>query len=422
MVIYNVKEGDTLYKIAERMGTDIERIVIDNGLNDPDKLVVGQTLIIRSPLTLHTVIEGENIYSVAEKYGVTTNQIWQNNIDIGGNTALEIGKRIVINDAPKQYSRKIATSAYVYSSVNRKLLMATLPYLTYLTVYSYGVEDDGYLGELDDEEIISLARRYGVLPIMHIANIDHNGDYSPELAKNIISDRGRQDLLIGEIIKNVTDKRYSGALIDFEYVPREYSEDYARLLSRLDEKLGSGGHKVWSSLPSKNDDMEEGELLGGYDYKKLGDASDKAILQTYGWGHMYSAAGAIAPFDKIYSVCEYAKENIEGEKLFLGVPNYGYDWSEGSDTAPLGNVAAIHLAAKRMVSINYDVAAASPYFEYYDDKKRLHKVYFEDARSVSSALSLVDEMGLYGISVWNAMKPNPAMWMLINGSYDIEKL
>ena len=422
MVIYTVKENDTLFRIAERFGTEVERIVLDNQLEEPDKLVVGQTLIIRAPLTVHTVSEGENIYSIAEKYRVTTNQIWRNNIDIGGKTALESGKTIVINDAPTQYARKIATSAYVYPSVNRELLMATLPYLTYLTVFSYGIEDDGYLGELEDEDIISLARQYGTSPIMHIANIDQNGNYSPELAENIISDRGRQDILIGDIIKKVTDKKYSGVLLDFEYVPREYAKDYVKLLERIDEKLGSGGRRLFSALLSNSYGGESEKLWEGDDYKEIGEITDSTVLQTYGWGNMYSEAGAIAPFDKVAKVCGYAEKNIDAKKLFLGVPNYGYDWCAGRAAVPIGNAEAVALALKRRVSVEYDAASASPYFEYYDDNRRRHKVCFEDARSVSASLSLVDELGLYGISVWNAMKAFPAMWMLINGSYDIEKL
>lgn len=422
MVIYTVKKDDTLYTIAERLGADIDRIILDNQLDETEDLVVGQSLVIRSPLSYHTVCEGENIYSIAEKYRVTIDQIWQNNVDIGGRTTLTVGQRIVINDVPKIYKNSVSTSAYVYPGVKRELLMSILPYLTYLTVFSYGIEEDGYLSEIDDEDIIALAKEYGTSPIMHISNIDYNGNYSPELVNSVLSENESQNIFIGNILRKVTEKRYSGVILDIEYIPRELSEKYAIFLEKLDEKLGSGGYKLWIALPPKSKDSYDDILREGYDYKIFGEVSDKVVLQTYGWCNTYSEAGAISPFDKVYDVCDYARKNIDTKKLFLGIPNYGYDWSTGDSALPLGNREAIKIAREKGGEVKYDASASSPHFEYYDAEGCLHSIYFEDVRSISALLSLINEFGFCGLSVWNAMKLDPELWVLINGSYRIEKV
>ncbi|GEM_PF-3206710 len=45
-VEYTVKEGDTLSRIAAQNGSSVDAIVKANGLGDPDKIQVGQKLII----------------------------------------------------------------------------------------------------------------------------------------------------------------------------------------------------------------------------------------------------------------------------------------------------------------------------------------------------------------------------------------
>ena len=429
MIIYTIEKGDTLYDIAKRLGADEKLIARDNEIVNPDVLTVGQSLVIRTPQTLHTVSEGENIYTVAQNYGVSTNQLWRNNPNLGGGVALRAGEMLVVSDAPPIYGRTVASNAYVYPAVNREVLRKTLPYLTYLTLFSYGVEDDGELSEIDDTPIIELARQYGVAPIMMVSNLTPEGNYSPEISERILSSRSLQDILIGEILRTVAEKRYSGVNVDFEYVPARYADEYSAFLERLDEKLGSGGYPLWVSLAPKSEDAQSGMLYEGHNYEALGRAADKSVLQTYGWGNMYGEAMAIAPMDKVREVAEYAKGRIEPSRLFLGTPNYGYDWSvpfvNGTRATPLGNREATELAAERSAAIEYDTAAQAPSFGYFtreDGSPKERKVWFQDARSVEAVMKLIDELGLYGVSVWNAMKYFPQLWLVLNGAYNIEKI
>lgn len=45
-MIYSVQSGDTLYKIANRFGTTVQRLVELNDIEDPDSLEIGQRLLI----------------------------------------------------------------------------------------------------------------------------------------------------------------------------------------------------------------------------------------------------------------------------------------------------------------------------------------------------------------------------------------
>ena len=96
MIIYTVKNGDTLYNIAARYGVSAEILARDNELGEGNALTVGQTLVILQPKTVYEVQEGENLYSVAGRFGVTVGELWRNNAFLGGRVELTPGQLLTI--------------------------------------------------------------------------------------------------------------------------------------------------------------------------------------------------------------------------------------------------------------------------------------------------------------------------------------
>ena len=46
----------------------------------------------------------------------------------------------------------------------------------------------------------------------------------------------------------------------------------------------------------------------------------------YEWGYALSEPMAVAPINKVEQVVRFAVSQIRPEKIFMGIPNYGYDW------------------------------------------------------------------------------------------------
>ncbi|MCI2105480.1 MAG: glycosyl hydrolase family 18 protein [Intestinimonas sp.] len=133
---------------------------------------------------------------------------------------------------------------------------------------------------------------------------------------------------------------------------------------------------------------------------------------------------AVAPLPNVRRVVEYARTEIPVEKLWLGMPNYGYDWplpyQQGVTKATsISNRYAVSLARRYGVSIEYDETAQSPWFRYRDERGTEHEVWFEDARSVQAKLALIDEYGLDGAGYWNVMRPFPQNWLVLDSMYRI---
>ena len=76
---------------------------------------------------------------------------------------------------------------------------------------------------------------------------------------------------------------------------------------------------------------------------------------------------AVAPLPNVRTVLDYAVTAIPPEKILLGVPNYGYDWSlpfvQGASRAQsLSNQRAIELALQYQIAIAYDETVQAPFF------------------------------------------------------------
>ena len=146
----------------------------------------------------------------------------------------------------------------------------------------------------------------------------------------------------------------------------------------------------------------------------------------YEWGYTYGPAMAVAPVNKVRQVLDYAAQVMPAEKILMGVPNYGYDWTlpfvQGTAARSLSNIDAVTLAGQVRTSIQYDQAAQSPFFRYYDGDGRQHEVWFEDARSLRAKYALVDEYGLAGVSFWNLNKLFRTNFIVLESMFSVEKV
>ena len=118
-------------------------------------------------------------------------------------------------------TRKLGTidvNGYAFPNINRTVLQDTLPYLTYLSIFSYQVRPDGSLIAINDTPLIEAARQAGVAPIMVITNIEEGASFSSDLAHTILTDLQVRENVINNVVNTLESKNYFGLDIDFEYI------------------------------------------------------------------------------------------------------------------------------------------------------------------------------------------------------------
>ena len=423
MVIHVVQPGDTLYSIALQYGIPMSLLMETNDLNGSLQLAVGQALVVRIPRITHTVQQGDTLLSIAQKHGLSLRQLYRNNPILNGFPELWPGQTLIISyqEEPEQTAE---FNGYAYPFIDLGLLRQVLPYLTWLTPFTYGFTPDGTLIIPEDGILLSMARDYSVSPLMHLSTLTQEGSFSSELASNLLHDPSAQQALIENVISNITQKNYGGLDVDFEFLPAEDALLYVEFLRQLKNRLSPLNLPLITALAPKTYADQPGLLYEGHNYAQIGSVSDAVLLMTYEWGYTYSSPMAVAPLPNVRRVLEYALTEIPAGKIFLGLPAYGYDWPlpyvKGETRATsISCRHAVKLAAKYSVEIQYDAYSQSPWFRYRSESGQLHEVWFEDARSIQAKLSLIQEYGLRGAGYWNLMRPFPENWQVVNAAFRV---
>ena len=424
MEIHVVQPGETLEQIARQYGVSVERIAADNRLNVQSALVPGQTLVILYPAESYTVQPGDTLDSIAGALGVPVNQLLRNNPILGGYPSIYPGQTLVVS-YQQEKEGALSVNGYVYPFVNRDVLQQALPYLTYLTLFTYGFTTGGDLIELDDEELIGLAKSAGVAPLMHLSTLTPAGNFSSELANLVLNRPDLQEKLIGQVLTVLGAKGYAGLDVDFEFVDPANRQAYIDFIRTVTERLNAEGYLVVTALAPKTSPNQPGLLYEAHDYEGIGEASNAVLLMTYEWGYSEGPPMAVAPLPSVRRVPDYGVTAIPPEKIYMGMPNYGYDWPlpfvRGETKAPsIGNVEAVDIARRAGAAIQYDETSQAPHFNYSQNGQG-HEVWFEDARSIRAKLALVPEYGLEGVGYWNLMRPFPQNWLVLNALYEIRK-
>ena len=77
-IVYIVKKGDTLSKIALNYDTSVTKIATENGIQNPNLIYPGQRLIIKTQSMgtelghmCYRVVRGDTLYSIAKRYNTT---------------------------------------------------------------------------------------------------------------------------------------------------------------------------------------------------------------------------------------------------------------------------------------------------------------------------------------------------------------
>ncbi|MBW8351880.1 LysM peptidoglycan-binding domain-containing protein [Bacillus sp. IITD106] len=468
MIIDVVQRGDTLWSIANQYGSTVQNIAAANQLPNPNKLLIGQSLVIPIGATQHVIRRGETLWQIAQRYGVPIQSIIQIN-QLTHPSMLNVGTEIII--PPRTYTIQagdtLGTIAQRFGTTVREIMRANqltqttifvgasliIPFtkpvidvnayiinmgetggrevrevgehLTYMSPFGYIMQADGSLSSIRDEQAIQAARATNVAPIMCITNFTFQ-DPGTTLAHTILSNTQLQERLLTNIINIMNAKGYRGLNIDFENVRPTDRELYNQFLQRAVNRLRPLGYFVSTALAPKTSSEQKGLLYEAHDYAAHGRIVDFVVLMTYEWGYRFGPPQAISPLNQIRRVIDYAVTVIPRNKIFMGFQLYARDWLlphvKGQEAETFDMQEAIRRANKYNASIQYDRISQTPFYRYTDEQGRQHEVWFEDARSTQAKFDLVKDYRLRGISYWVLGYPFPQNWLLLENNFIVRKV
>ncbi|MFS0600422.1 glycosyl hydrolase family 18 protein [Peribacillus frigoritolerans] len=396
MYIYVVKTGESIFSIATKYQVSMDSIRMINGLKT-DRLVPGQDLLI--PTDMYIVQPGDSLYSISQMSLIPVETIRLYNgleLDI-----LMVGMRLYLPPRPKYEAEGFSYITPSTPERNRRIVQTFAPINTFFGIFEYHVLEDGSLSTLDDQELIRLSRENKVAPLAVITNLTSTG-FSPELTRRVLNTPEIRERLINNIYNLVKTKNYAGVNIDFERIRESERDVFSGFLRSLSERLRPEGYYTSVAVPAKTSD--DIPWLKGYDYGGIGAAVDFVFIMAYDWHEASSPPGPVAPIGEVRQTIEYALNHMRGNKIILGVPRYGYDWTMSNGTVDSARAVsvtrAIETAMKFQVQIQYSTDYQQPFFQYRDEMDKRHIVWFENARARAQKLQLMVNYRLRGVGAW----------------------
>lgn len=425
MLIHVVQPGETIQSIADYYEMSVTRLIMDNGLDNPNDLVTGQSLVIAFPELTHTVKQGETLLDISNYYNVTLMELYMNNPYLLEREYLYSGETIVI-----KYNRsgKITTHGNTVPYINKETLRKTLLYLTYLSVLNYTATSEGeIISYYDDTEIIQITKEYGVIPLMLLTTLTIQGEANIGIAYDILLNEDIQNRQIENILNILRTKGYYGVNISFEYINISNVQQYENYFSKISKRLGDEGYLVFATINNNQSNVNNEIRI---DYTVLNQLANNIIFMNYEWATKNNPPSPISSIYNIDLFLDYINNIIPPDKVIIGIATIGYDWelpySAGLSTVnSLTLNRSIDLARDVGASIQFDQVSQTPFFSYTiisNESQIAHIVWFVDARSINALLDLVSKYKLHGSGIWSITIYNPQLWLIINSQFEIEKV
>ena len=257
------------------------------------------------------------------------------------------------------------------------------------------------------------AARQAGLPVMALL---YNQDFSRQVASNLLRDRTLQKRVIEKLVEIARQNNLLGFQLDFENIDPLEINLYSRFVHEAVKEFHHDGRVLSVAVVPRFIGSQPGQWSAAYDYSALGHAADFVTLMAYDNYSRLDRPGPIAGYDWVVHAIEYAQRRVPREKLLLGIPLYGREWTaDGSGfqarTLPYPQTQA--LLERLSLKPRWDERRRSPWFEYQTNGTVRH-VWYENARSVQEKLKLVDQFHLRGFAAWRLGMEDPRIWPLVS--------
>lgn len=377
MKIHTVVSGETLYDIARLYGVNPAKIIENNTLYSPDRLCVGQKLLILTPTRTYTVRGGDRIDDIARRFSLSERSLLRRNPALSEKRGAYPMQVIALKYDPPQ-NRSILYNGYYYKGCPDSSLKFALSFSSHITICAYKATRGTLSSLFDDRGIIEKVTKHKAYPIMRIY-IKEADLTSPE----------RLDNLREEIIETAKRRGYSGICL---------------------------------ALGSNSESEELNKLI--LEFKKELMAIDKVLFLECDGG-----------FNKARELCDsvilrYEKCNSEEIPTFdSGERSFYTDDSEENDASvtfmDLSSFAltkSTSLTIREALADAYRVAGELKYDKdkmicFYNTKRYRHSsddslVAFPSLENIKAKLELVSQLGYIGIS-FDILR-TPVEWLLMS--------
>ncbi len=276
--------------------------------------------------------------------------------------------------------------------------------LTEISPFWYTLAEDGNIdipNGSEDKGLLDVIRGQGQKVIPTISSPNEG------VAGNVLNDAQKRQFHIDRIISKIDEFQYDGIDIDYENMAASDREAFNGFVKELSAAIHSHNKKLVVTVNAKT--AEPGGWYGAqsHDYAAIAEAADYVRIMAYDQHYRDGEPGPIASIAWVEEVIAFSLIKIPKEKLVLGLPTYGYDWT-GSGSAK--SMVFDNIPTDRPTG--WDDASASPFITYTHEEV-FHQIWFENSRSLEAKIDLVQKYDLAGIVLWRLGREDKTTYPMI---------
>lgn len=278
-----------------------------------------------------------------------------------------------------------------------------------ITFFEISIQANGELSAKPSRQLVNEVQQKGSKTLVTISNLTPQGQFSTPLISRLVRDPLFSNRVLQNIRNLLNQYRLDGVNFDLEKAAAQDRNLFSQLIYNWTVSLKQDNYSVTMDVPAKTQEDTTDVWRGAFDYQVLGQIVDEIILMTYEEHWPGSAPGSVASLPWVTQVLDYALRTIPAQKIMMGVPLYGYDWTQGNRAKVISYRRATELARRMGAPLKWDAQQHSTFFTYESNGKR-HTVYFEDVRSLTEKLDLAIRRGIRGVALWELNLSYPELW------------
>ena len=427
-----IKRDDTIYLPISEMkdvyGIEIENIeetkvvTIDSISREQKKAILSSDVAVKSSTnfiarTVDRVKKGESVIVISNENGNA--RIRTQNGKLGYIKSDKLANEITVREnmsEEKQIEGKVNLTWDYFSTV------ASAPDRSGQTIEGVNVVSPSFF-YLDDngnlqENVGDKGRAY--IEWAHsngykVWSMVSNAEAGLTVTSEIMNSYEKRKELIEDIVSKCLEYDLDGINVDFENMKQEDKDLYSRFIIELTPRLKEIG-LVTSVDVTAPDGGETWSLC--FDRHVIGDVADYIIFMAYDqYGASSTKAGTTAGYNWVkLSLEKFLKtEEIEPEKIILGIPLYTRVWttdSNGKTTSKTVSVKDVYSVIPEGVDKQWDDDLKQNYVEYMDGNNK-KQIWIEDIASLKEKVNLINENNLGGVASWQKGMETEEVWTML---------
>ena len=250
------------------------------------------------------------------------------------------------------------------------------------------------------------------LPILAEVTNFRDDQWRKEELHQVLTDSVARHRLVINVVSSVRKYNLAGVNIDFEQVPLADRQRLTAFVRDLHNSLAPAGLLLTEDLPT--DDPN----LAAYDMKALTELNDYVIPMVYDEHFAAGSPGPIASAPWVHNQIQEVVRMFPPKKTVLGLGNFGYDWTLGSNRAAVevGFSDVISKAGQYHGTIDWHPGLRNSSLHYSKNGAN-HEVWFLDAVTALNAALEAHHQGFAGVSFWRLGAEDPGLWGIFGNGH-----